>query len=67
MRHNWIYDVLADLRAYAEQNDLPALAAQVTATLRVADLEITGGTSEAVHRHDSSEAANGGKPIRRTH
>lgn len=67
MRHNWIFDVLADLRAYAEQNDLPALAAQVTATLRVADLEIAGGTSEAVHRHDSSNASTGSKPIRSTH
>jgi hypothetical protein len=41
MRHDWIFDVLADLRAYAHENDLPALAAQVTATLRVADVEIS--------------------------
>lgn len=41
MRHDWIFDVLADLRAYADQNNLPALAAQVTAALRVADLEIS--------------------------
>lgn len=40
MRHDWIFDVLADLRAYAEENNLPALAAQVTATLRVADIEV---------------------------
>jgi hypothetical protein len=40
MRHDWIFDVLADLRAYADENNLPALAAQVTATLRVADIEV---------------------------
>jgi hypothetical protein len=40
MRHDWVFDVLADLRAYAEENNLPALAAQITATLRVADKKV---------------------------
>ena len=40
MRHDWIFDVLADLRAYAEENDLPALAEQVKTALLVAELEV---------------------------
>jgi hypothetical protein len=52
MRHDWIFDVLADLRVYALENDLPALAAQVTVTLQVADLEI-GDQAEALARRRS--------------
>lgn len=40
MRHDWIIDVLADLGLYAQDNDLPALAAQVKTALQVAELEI---------------------------
>lgn len=47
MRHDWIFDVLTDLRSYAQKNGLPALAAQVEETLRVARAEVaaksTGG------------------------
>ena len=64
MRHNWIYDVLADLRAYAEENDLPALAAQVTATLRVADKEVA---EEAFARLSRPGAEDRNKPANRTH
>jgi hypothetical protein len=42
MAHEWIFDVLNDLRSYAEKNDLPGLALQVAATLRVAQSEIGG-------------------------
>ena len=40
MRHDWIFDVLADLRSYALKNGLPELAAEVDAALRVARHEI---------------------------
>ena len=40
MRHDWIFSVLADLRTYADTNDLPALAEQVSILQRVAELEI---------------------------
>ena len=40
MRHDWVFDVLKDLRRYAEKNDLPALAARVEAALAVAEVEI---------------------------
>lgn len=36
MRHDWIFDVLTDLRSYALQNGLPELAEQVDITLRTA-------------------------------
>lgn len=29
MRHNWIFDVLSDLHAYASRNDLPGVARKV--------------------------------------
>lgn len=40
MRHDWIFDVLTDLRAYAQTNGLPMLAAQAEAALGVARAEI---------------------------
>lgn len=40
MRNTWIVDVLADLRRFAEQNDLPLLAVQLDETTLVAQAEI---------------------------
>lgn len=40
MTHLWILDVLADLKAYASKNDLPALAGRLDETRRLAELEI---------------------------
>ncbi|MCL4068235.1 hypothetical protein M3484_16825 [Pseudomonas sp. GX19020] len=40
MGHDWVFDVLKDLRAYALTNDLPALAQKVEEALRTAELEI---------------------------
>ena len=40
MRHDWIFDVLSDLRTYALQNNLPALAAKVDEALVLAKAEI---------------------------
>ena len=44
MRHDWILDVLADLRAYALTNGLPQLATELDAALRTAGREIAGGS-----------------------
>lgn len=44
MRHDWILSVLSDLRTYANANDLPVLADQVTALLHVAEQEIGAGS-----------------------
>lgn len=67
MRHDWIFDVLADLRAYADENDLPALAAQVTVTLRVADIEISDEASALARRLRPSASEEDEKLARRTH
>jgi hypothetical protein len=53
MRHDWIIDVLADLRVYAEENDLPALAVQVNTALQVAELEIGAGTRQTMPSLDA--------------
>lgn len=45
MQGEWIFEVLADLRAFALKNDLPALAAQVETTLRVARVELASHES----------------------
>jgi hypothetical protein len=38
MRHDWIFDVLKDLRSYAQSNGLPALKADEA--MRVAQAEV---------------------------
>lgn len=40
MHHDWIFDVLRDLRAYAASNGLPGLAAKAEEALRVAEAEL---------------------------
>ena len=48
MRHNWIIDVLADLQAYAELNNLAAIAVAAGQTLAVARAEIAALAPEGV-------------------
>lgn len=40
MGNDWIIDVLADLRTFAQKNDLPLLAIQIDETALVAQAEI---------------------------
>lgn len=40
MRHEWIFDVLTDLRNYAEKNGLPAIATEAERALNVARKEL---------------------------
>ncbi|CAN1571640.1 hypothetical protein MCELHM10_03271 [Paracoccaceae bacterium] len=42
MRHSWVFDILADLQAYASRNDLPRLAEKVALALLEARAEIAG-------------------------
>ncbi len=44
MSHEWILDVLRDLRAYARANGFPALARQAEEALGVAEAEIRDAT-----------------------
>ena len=40
MRHNWIFDVLDDLRRYSAANGLPGLALKVDEAIQVAKREL---------------------------
>lgn len=40
MGHDWVFDVLADLKSYASANGLAGLAAKAEEALRVAAVEI---------------------------
>lgn len=49
MRHDWVFDVLSDLHAYATRNELSGLAAKVAEALEVARRElgaVDGGPDE---------------------
>lgn len=59
MGQKWIIDVIADLRAFADQNDLPLLAHQLEVTSCVAQAELASmheGTPKAanVNERESS-------------
>lgn len=41
MRHDWIFDVLRDLKTYAQSNGLPGLAQKADEALRTARAEIS--------------------------
>lgn len=47
MGHDWVYDVLADLKSYARANGLPELAAMADETLKVAMAEIASQAARA--------------------
>ena len=47
MGQKWIIDVLSDLQAFAQKNDLPLLADQLVLTARVAQAEIAPLTKGA--------------------
>lgn len=40
MRHDWVFDVLRDLKAYAQANGLSALALKADEALHIARAEI---------------------------
>ena len=46
MSHEWIFDVLADLRSYAEKNGLSRLAERTDELLAVARAEISGRATQ---------------------
>ncbi|NJM83655.1 MAG: hypothetical protein HC844_15380 [Tabrizicola sp.] len=50
MGHDWIFDVLVDLRQYAVKNDMPLLAAQAQEALVVARAEIARRDAQAKGR-----------------
>lgn len=46
MRHDWVYEVLADLADYADKNGLPRLAQIAEEALQVAREEIRARAGE---------------------
>jgi hypothetical protein len=55
MRHDWIFDVLTDLRSYAEKNNLPAIAQQAEIALEVARKELTEKTKSEQAGEDQTQ------------
>jgi len=55
MRHDWIYDVLNDLRLYAEKNSLPAIAAEAGQMLDIARAELSAQANQDQPADQTSE------------
>lgn len=62
MRHDWILDVLSDLRNYALRNGLAQLATQVDAALRVARAEIAAADRDPGNEDGEGNGDGGGAP-----
>lgn len=57
MQHDWILDVLADLKAYAHKNGMPTLVRELNDTTLIAATEIAskeGKTAVATNQHARS-------------
>ena len=58
MRHEWIFDVLSDLRLYAQSNGLPALAIKAEEALHIARAEVAASpAAEAAQDGDECGGA----------
>lgn len=64
MTNNWMLDVLADLRQFADQNDMPGLAAQLTQASTVARDEIRAKAACAARGAKRDEGVSGTLPGR---
>ena len=62
MQNEWILDVLADLKTFAQKNGLGALAEQLDDTRLVAATELAL-TGEGTSTHDSRPANAVGQPF----
>lgn len=54
MGYEWIFDVLKDLKAFAEANDMPELAAKSQEALTVAAAEVALLTNAALENHGAA-------------
>ncbi|WP_342068886.1 hypothetical protein [Yoonia algicola] len=57
MGRDWIIDVLADLRSFARDNDLPLLRAQLEEAELVAQVEIASHPAHDTRQHWSEPEA----------
>ncbi len=62
MGHQWIIDVLADLRTFAQTNGMPQLAAELDDVSRKASVEIGGSRERTPLRVVGDDAATGHIP-----
>ena len=53
MGYEWIFDVLKDLKAFAEANDMPELAAKSAEALTVAAAEVAARTGAALENQSA--------------
>lgn len=53
MANEWILEVLTDLTAFAEQNDLPALERQLVLAKRVAEIDL--GSNHGMSPHSTGQ------------
>ena len=53
MQHDWILDVLVDLKNFARANGLPAVAEKLTETTDLAMIEIASTEKRARSQHGS--------------
>lgn len=63
MKYDWILDVLADLRTFAQSNDLKVLADQLEETRHIAAIEIVSvseTTGLVAHGDDTSTGTYSG-------
>ncbi|WP_146345933.1 hypothetical protein [Falsiphaeobacter marinintestinus] len=59
MQHDWILDVLADLKTFASANDLGALAEQLDDTTLIAAAEIASKQEKALAKTDGEQGRLG--------
>jgi hypothetical protein len=62
MEHDWILDVLADLRNYSTRNGLPALAEQLQETALLAAVEISSADNGDGLKDDARRFRNYSRP-----
>jgi hypothetical protein len=54
MGYEWIFDVLKDLKAFADANDMPELAAKSQEALTVAAAEVALLTKGTLENHSAA-------------
>ena len=62
MRHDWIFDVLADLRSYAQKNNLPDTAEGAEGLLRLVRAEVAARSTDG--EGGDGTTGQGGTPPR---
>ena len=59
MGHDWIIDVLADMRRFARQNDMPLLCAQLDDAMMVASAEVANMPAQPSLRSEERSTKSG--------